>query len=267
MRKYDEDDLKELNAEEWMIDIVKLNEHYVWWGCYEDYMSDKKNGWRSASILETFDEMWGLDELNECVNYYFEIIRDNIECNECDGSGYNKETKIISDNFYDFAETGNNWNDKITQDEVEELVKHGRLTDFVGFNLRYDKKDKKWYKWDGDKNIEINKPKIPLAEDINNANKKWSLHDAINRWILIETRAKRLGVWGYCDKCNGSGRNYITDEARLALQLWILHPRKGCSKGVYIKKIDKSDLPKVKEFLILAKSRNDNRFKNIEKIC
>jgi hypothetical protein len=38
MRKYDENTAKKLNAEQWQLDLPKLNPDYVHWGPHEDYM-------------------------------------------------------------------------------------------------------------------------------------------------------------------------------------------------------------------------------------
>src|SRR5690606_30806473 len=102
MREYDEREIQELNAEPWMIDILKLNVGYNHWGCFEDYMNKEDAGWETRSILQSFDEMWKLDDYNELVNFYFGINRESIECIHCGGTGYNKETYQLSKDYYDF---------------------------------------------------------------------------------------------------------------------------------------------------------------------
>lgn len=79
-------------------------------------------------------------------------------CPECDGQGYNAETKKIAENYYDGDGFGvrwmydygttpdgtpasrpprrilgecRSWHNSITQDEVQALVKAGRLWDFT----------------------------------------------------------------------------------------------------------------------------------------
>ena len=93
--------------------------------------------------------------------------------------------------------------DNITQDEVEALVAKNRLMDFTHT----------WTPDEGWKRREDGY--IPTAEEINEANRTPSLfgHDAINRHILIEARAKRLGVYGKCPVCNGEGTILQPDEA------------------------------------------------------
>lgn len=236
--KYDKEELERLNAEPWMVKLLKCNPEYPFWGNYEDYMSGG-SGWDKPCELESFSEMWELDELNEVVNFYFEICRENHKCEDCEGSGYNPETKHISDDWYDFANTGRRWRENITQDEVEALWEHNRL--------HCDFKEK------------------PTAEQVNAWEKGRGIgHDSINHYICVEQRAKRLGVYGHCEKCGGYGYIFDEEKAHLELQLWVLHPRKGCSRGVRIKNILQSDIPKVIEYLQTARKRNDERFAKIE---
>jgi len=49
----------------------------------------------------------------------------------------------------------------------------------------------------------------------------------------------------------------------VALQLWILHPRKGASRGVYIKNIEENEVPEVIQYLKIAAERNSNRFSKL----
>lgn len=125
-------------------------------------------------------------------------------CKACDGSGYNPETKRISDAFYDFEGTGNKWKDKITQDEVDALLAEKRLYDFTERGIEHPTAEQvnAWERHD---------PSSPV---------RGLGHDAINRWILIETRAKRLGVWGHCQYCNGEGVLYSSPEHKKAYEEW-----------------------------------------------
>jgi len=108
--------------------------------------------------------------LNECVNFYFCVRRKNIPCDACDASGYNAEVNKLDNEWYDFDRTGRRWCAKITQDEVQALWERGRLYDFK---------------------------ELPTADEVN----KWFTlsrpghlgHDAINRYICVETRAKSMG--------------------------------------------------------------------------
>ncbi len=257
MRRYDAtsgedvDDAKELRAEQWMLDCLALNPDYTSWGPHEDYMFQEGDGWQSRVLKATWAEMagWGLDDLNEVANFYFSVERDQVPCVSCDRTGYNAETKRIADDFYDSSNAGRRWVDRITQDEVEALQEAGRL--------------RTWTKEAGWQRVPV------TAEQVNAANARGArpmhdfCHDGINRFILIETRAKRLGVWGTCAACNGKGDIYTSDVARLAITLWMLHPRKGASRGVEIASVRREELPAVFAYLRTAAERNARRFAKI----
>ncbi len=238
--EYDFKELQKLNAENWMVECLKMDPDYCSWGNYEDYMCHDGNGWDSRCEFNSIQDggLWGLDVLNELVNFYFEIYRKGENCKNCDQSGYNEETKKISDDWYDFNRTGKRWCNNITQDEVDALWEKNRLH----FNFK----------------------EKPMAEEVNEKRKgQVFIHDAINKFICIEQRAKRLGVWGYCEQCDGTGYIYTEPKAKLGLQLWILHPRKGCSRGVYIKNIKQEELPVIITYLKEAQKRNNERFSRL----
>lgn len=108
------------------------------------------------------------------------------------------------------------------------------------------------------------------AEEVNRANSCGGMfgdfnHDAINRFILIETRAKRLGVYGHCQDCKGDGYIYTEPAAHVNLILWMIHPRKGCSRGIEVSNIQESDIPAITKYLKEAAKRNADRFSSITK--
>lgn len=265
--KSDKKDLKLLNAEQWQVDLLKLNPSYCNWGCFEDYMWNTGEGWDSRVITPTWKEHrsgWELDEYNELVNFYFEIYRKNHKCEHCDGSGLNKETKQLSDDWYDFDGTGRKWCYNIGDAEIRALVENGRLWDLTGdFRGYYDEKKKLWYQWENGLKVICEEPTMPSVEKVNEWAKKFIGHDAINQWICVETRAKNLGVYGHCEHCE-SGYIYDEPTAKVALQLWYLHPRKGCSRGVYIESVEKNDLRSVFAYLKNARKRNNDRFSKIK---
>lgn len=157
------------------------------------------------------------------------------KCIHCDGSGYNEQTQEIANTFYDHEGFGvtwsyeynvapdgspatrppwkinghsKSWQSKITQDEVQALVDKGRLMNFThvfsqgnGWERRLDNY-------------------IPTAEEVNHWNENGMGHDGINRWILIETRAKRLGLYGHCPYCQGEGSIYQNEEQRKEYDEW-----------------------------------------------
>lgn len=244
MRYYPEDDYdwKEvetlgLSKNDWRINALKMNPSYCNWGNSEAYMCSSNSTWNSPVELNSAEQLWKLDDLNELINFYFVVYRKKEECNECEGTGYNKETLQISKDWYDFDNKGTRWCDNITQDEVEALWNERRLSGFK---------------------------QIPTAEEVNQKEKNGFIHDEINRLICVEQRAKRLNVYGLCSKCQGKGYNFIEDKVHLALQMWFIHPRRGASRGVYLKNIEKNELPKVIKYLQEANKRNNERFSKLK---
>lgn len=130
------------------------------------------------------------------------------ECSVCDGSGHNPETKQIADDWYDFAGTGRKWCYNITQDEVDALVEAGRLYDFTHHFVE----GRGW--------IPIEPKPFVSAETVNIWSRRGLGHDAINRWICVEARARRLGVWGDCPVCNGDGVIWFNERVKELNENW-----------------------------------------------
>lgn len=257
MRYFDEDDAKSLNAAEWQLDLLKANPDYLSWGPHEDYMwtKDDDQSWKSRQIFATWSEFgpWKLDDLNECVNFYFSVNRASVECATCHGDGYHPDASGVVNTFYAHMNAaGSHWNDKITQDEVQALVDKGRLMDFTHT----------WAAGEGWKRNDP--PTVPTAEQVNAWQRGRGLgHDSINRMYLIEQRLKRLGIEHSCPTCHGEGYVHTEPDAHVSLTLWWLHPRKGCSRGIEVTRIQQSDLPAVAQFLRAAADRNAQRFGRI----
>lgn len=261
MRDFDESEVEELNAEQWQLDLLKLNPEYVHWGPHEDYMWNEGEGWQGRVIVGSWAEFgpWHLDGLNECVNFYFSVNRADEGCRSCGGNGYHPDAQKIVNSFYEHqcASVGlprsEAWNDKITQDEVQALVDANRLIDFTSVFIPGEG----WKRKD--------QHSVPTAEEVNEWQRgRYLGHDAINRHILIEARTKRLGIPRTCPECNGSGRIFTAPKAHASLTLWWLHPRKGCSRGIEVSRIEESDLPAIFKFLSDAADRNAERFSKIK---
>lgn len=73
---YGKEELEKLNPKAWQLNQLRLNPDYCSWGNYEDYMSSNSQ-WGCPIELDSFDEAWGLNDLNEMVNFYFEIYNEN----------------------------------------------------------------------------------------------------------------------------------------------------------------------------------------------
>lgn len=139
-------------------------------------------------------------------------------CVTCDGTGYSREARAISDTFYahkiawpgeyDGArERGDAlcWHDKLGQAEVDNLVAEHRLWEFW---RHWDPVEHKW--------VDNDPPTPVLAADVNAVNapgaRGWG-HDSINQHILVRFRCERLGIDLECATCQGHG-HIATDEQR-----------------------------------------------------
>lgn len=98
------------------------------------------------------------------------------------------------------------WHDKISYDEVQNLIAEGRLIEFY---KRWDRNLKRW--------VERRPPSEVTAEEVNADNRGGggliNGHDDINRMILVRFRCKRLGITINCSTCDGHG-DIATDEQR-----------------------------------------------------
>lgn len=144
-------------------------------------------------------------------------------CPDCEGDGYNAETQKISKGLYDFDGLGVRWCNNITQDEVDALVKAGRLIEFTRVPRNEEQAEvvKEKIAEGGDNWLPFDNGYIPSAEEVNTWNKRDMGHDTINRRILIEVRAKRLGVWGKCPRCRGKGELKLPRKMKKQYKKWI----------------------------------------------
>lgn len=246
--KYDDDEeITTLKAEKWQLDLLKMNPEYTSWGPHEDYMLVEGENWNSKVIKESWEDFrdWKLNDYNECVNFYFELARKAADC-DC-GDGYAPEARMVVDSYYSHrSPTGIGWKDKITQDEYEALVQAGRINYKV---------------------IDLEEKELLTREEVNEQNSPGARgmgHDGINQHILIEARLKRMGLPLVCPICNGKAYNYVEDFATVNLIIWMIHPRKGASRGIEIKNIKQNNLEEVFSYLREAAERNMNRFSKIK---
>lgn len=290
MRYFDAEEAERLNAAPWQLALLDLNPSYLGWGPHEDYMIVKGDGWNSPQTFKTWGEFgpWKLDELNECANFYFSVHRASENCATCAGTGTHPDAQWISESFYShsspfklqsfreqqateimasfgsrterlhgfgtypsaevlakygdpfaaFCEqmrTQGSWRAAITEDEAQALIEQGRAKP-------------------GESAADINARE--LLGGIGG-------HDCINRWILVKRRCERLGVPHQCPTCEGHGYVHTDPAAHVSLTLWWLHPRKGCSRGLMVERLQEADLPAVYAFLQEAAQRNADRFSKL----
>lgn len=239
--EWDQEELARLNAEPWQLELLALNPSYTFWGPHEDYMwTGNDAGWRVPIIAPDWSSApIILDDMNEVVNFYFAVNRESAECSTCGGNGYHPDAQEVVNSYYAHMNpAGEQWHDKITQDEVDALWEAGRL--------RPEFKER------------------PTTAEVNARERGPGFgHDAINRGILTEARLKRLGLPKICPECEGHGYVFTAPAAHVSLVFWLIHPRKGASRGVEVERIERADLPAVFAFLRAAAQRNAERFDKI----
>jgi hypothetical protein len=263
----DRKDMDRLKPEPWMLEALGLNPAYCSWGPHEDYMITREgdDGWNASKVFPSWAAFgpWDLNDLNECVNFYFHIERDSKDCEACGHTGYNPATREIADTFYDHGDysidfvnmrvrgdaaaarrpdgaTGRRWSDKITDDEFAALKAAGRCREYSS---------------------------AQEANEAERGDRRGFGHDAINRCILVQTRAERLGVYGLCEACAGEGYAYTAPAGRLALTVWWLHPRKGCSRGIEVSSLTRDDFRAAIAWLAEAARRNAERFAAVSRLA
>lgn len=295
MRYPDDDEAKRLNAEQWQLDPLRANPSYCSWGPHEDYMCKEKESWDGRIIVSTWKEFgpWELNELNECVNFYFEVSRASKDCETCGGNGYHPDAQWVSESFYSHSSPFKLKTERELQAEAVMARFGARPHELLGHNVypsdellsRYAPAFREFCErmrtrghWDDDITEDEAAALIAggrakageMAESINAKNapgvRGFDSHDAINRHVLIKARLKRLGIPKDCPECKGHGYVYTESAAHVALVLWWLHPRKGCSRGIEVERIEQADLPAVKALLMEAADRNATRFSGINLI-
>jgi hypothetical protein len=156
-------------------------------------------------------------------------------CETCSGQSVNAMTRVIADSFYDSDGFGHRWTyeygtdpdgnpasrppwrikgdcrrwcDDITQDEIQALLDKDRLMDLT-------------HTWTRGSGWQRKDPAVvPTPEEVRAWNQGSMGHDALNRWTLIETRAKRFGVYGQCEVCHGEGELWESDEQKELHENW-----------------------------------------------
>lgn len=144
----------------------------------------------------------------------------SVPCPSCDRQGYNPETTAIAKAWYDGPEGG--WCQSLTQDEVDALADKWRLPKYTHRPRTPEQEAalQKQPKSLGRYYLKKANGYRPTAEEINRDYRKGMGHDAINRWICIEARARRLGVWGKCKRCKGAGRLWFSARVKKLAENW-----------------------------------------------
>lgn len=307
----DREELSKLNAAPWMVAALDLNPSYTSWGPDEDYMMAEDAGWRSPMRLDRWADRPSLDDLNEAVNFYFEIRRESKPCDACE-SGYSRMAQRFHDEWYgkvpfdrvaygagplaadhpsivEFARRNvangpdyygrdahavtreaarlhrmfaGQWNHGLIQADVDALIAADRLWDLTRVPLSDEQRAISQAKIaaGGNSWLPEGNGHRPTADEVNAWSMRGMGHDSINAWVCIKARCEREGAAVECARCGGAARLYTAPAAHLALIVWLLHPRKGASRGVEIKRIEEGEMPDVLRWLSDAAKRNADRF-------
>lgn len=269
--------MREYGCEPWMVEQLRRNPSYTGWGRDTGPSGDHPNRRRLFADWSAFKRGFEVGKHperlhdrsgGEIVHWKFEIDRAEKRCAECEGSGHNHETKLLEDSWYRHKDpAGRGWMHDLTQDEVDVLQAHGRLWDLCGMHTRRqlehvvakgilsrDEAERRWAARDTSQDIGRHdgeifnrgvywRDQIPAAE----VNAAPSIHDSINRWICVETRARRFGVYGHCSSCEGKGSIFVEEHPRLCLVLWVLNPATGQSYDAEILSVHHENLPEIHE--------------------
>lgn len=162
----------------------------------------------------------------------------SIACTACDQSGLSPLAKQLSNDWYDSDNFGvtwtyaygidpdgnpaerppwriigttKRWQYDLTQDEVEHLIAEGRLSGYT----------QQWINGQG----WVDKPGavMPTAAQVNRDMLYSAMgHDAINQWIVVRHRFKRLypNETYHCPHCNGEGHTFRDDAHEAAYDAW-----------------------------------------------
>jgi hypothetical protein len=270
-----------MKPEEWMLDLLDLNPSYVHWGPYEDYMwVEEGKGWSSRWIQDTWTgPPLGLDDWNEVVHFYFEINRDSEKCDNCGGVGAHPDAQWISQSFYNSSSPFSNGSSgydffpdylkKFFPEDPADNIHSDKLfpPDEVldkyhpGFREFCEKlRDGKGY-WKDD----LDEDDLKALEE---AGRPYDPSDpigmdAISQYVVVKAKCEKWGIPYDCPDCDAQGYIYEDESAYVGLVLWVLHPRKGASRGMHIKRIEQEQLPEIFDFLRAAGKRNAQRFDKV----
>lgn len=273
--KNDYDEVESMQPEDWMLDLLKMNPEYCSWGPGDDYMAGE--GWSSSLEFNNWNEFeFELDSFNEVVNFYFEVDKESKNCEVCKMSGWHPDAQWVTESFSKENSPFCKLSEEKALDKLTKSLGMGDGYSAISSTYPSEKVINKY----GDNFKEFCEKlrdgsgywKDSLTkEDYEALEKEGRKHDAsdpfsidcISRMILCKSRCQRMGIPCDCYECDGKGYIYTSEKCHVDIILWILHPRKGASRGVRIKNIEQHQLPDVFKYLREAKDRNTERFSRI----
>jgi hypothetical protein len=123
------------------------------------------------------------------------------------------------------------WNHHLNAEDVKALLDGDRLSDFTRYPRTEDQKAEyerieaandanRKNPVEGYKYVWFNNGHSPTPQEVNDWNILSFGHDAINSWICIKARCEKMGVSSQCDKCDGEGCIWQSEEAKLYYEAW-----------------------------------------------
>jgi hypothetical protein len=145
-------------------------------------------------------------------------------CDVCGGSGLNEATEKLSNDWYTHLRTDGQegWSCHLEQEDVDALIEEERLWDFT----REPRNSWQfWVVWQkqaagGNSWLPFDNGYRPTAAEINFWSRQGFGHDSLNQCICVRARAKRMGIYGLCEKCNGDGYYFANEGHRSLSENW-----------------------------------------------
>ena len=158
------------------------------------------------------------------------------ECKDCEGTGLSKEFEKLNDEWYGWKNenylpnpfnenrryNANAWSNNITKEDVQVLLKAGRLWDFTRVALNDEQAEiiKKKKAEGGNSWLPFDNGYIPTPQEVNEWNLRGIGHDSSNAWYCIEARLKREKKKSRCSTCKGTGENWQHPKAKSLYKNW-----------------------------------------------
>lgn len=174
------------------------------------------------------------------VNPYLDMCND---CAACEGSGYSPDAKALKDKWYGYvdfqpSETGSTeftWQTPEVKALAERNIRqnpeyygHGDVAVKREAKRLADHFNRRWshHLDQDDVDALFAKKRIhgckqsPKASELNAAYLQGFGHDAINAWICIRSKCKRMGLTVPCAACNGTGSQWESQHAKFLAENW-----------------------------------------------
>lgn len=174
-------------------------------------------------------------EINELWSGYINPHKRH-KCKECEGVGWSKEYNELKDKWYSgdnpqykpnpfregFRYNSTAWNNNLEQEDVDALIKAGRLMDFTRVPINDEQKEivKQKIADGGNSWLPYDNGYKPTPKEVNEWNLKGMGHDSINCSVVIKARLAKEGKSHLCPNCNGTGDNWQHEKAKELYENW-----------------------------------------------